>query len=403
MSLRLAPAYLAAAASLGLAAARDCEGQVEPRHLEPVSASPRVTRRLTRPDGRDRITLPEVGAFGVFDPSIRADGARVWMSYSAVETPQTLFCPSATTSTISRVTTRLAYSDDQGVTWTDIALVNDAPTICLGAPLVVGVWQAEVSSLVKDPAAPPDERWKLFYHRYLWVKDSSADNRRFEAGWIARRAAGRPDLLPAAPERKLFVGSGYDPAFDVVGGAPMIALDRLDVALNPCLVFTEPGGLSSGGDLFLALSCASSTPQDSKLVLIAQGGGQWRYVGTLLNAADGLALGSTGPPTAADLFVVGAQAYLLATRTLADRYDGCLVFGADLPTARVAREPTGRPKVLLELRPMIAGSHSGACAYEPLARQSGILFGEVDTSTGVPSFQIFRSHVNIPDALPTAQ
>src|SRR5437899_1198386 len=113
------------------------------------------------------VTIPGVAERGIFDPSIAATplGQRAWMSYSAVN-PSRRF-PDRNTRVIG---TRLAYSDDAGATWNDAgSTVNETKDVALGSK--AGTWVSEVSSLVFDPAAPPEERWKLFWHHYLHVNE----------------------------------------------------------------------------------------------------------------------------------------------------------------------------------------------------------------------------------------
>jgi hypothetical protein len=55
---------------------------------------------------------------GVFDAAPAEDGdGRIWMSYSQVAVPQTGF---------RWVSTRVAYSDNEGLTWTDSGAINSA-------------------------------------------------------------------------------------------------------------------------------------------------------------------------------------------------------------------------------------------------------------------------------------
>jgi hypothetical protein len=44
-----------------------------------------------------------------------------------------------------------------------------AAAVCLPAPDRFGTWENEVPSLVCNASAPASGRWKLFWHRYLWV------------------------------------------------------------------------------------------------------------------------------------------------------------------------------------------------------------------------------------------
>jgi polyhydroxybutyrate depolymerase len=317
------------------------------------------------------ITFPGIGARGVFDPSLEAAGDRIWMSYSAVEEPADTPCA----STIERVETRLAYSDDHGSTWTDAGLVNAAQPLCLPAPASVGVRVNEVSTLVRDPAAPAAARWKLLWHHYLWVRDSRQGNRRFEHGWIGLREASTPGGLARAPERKLFVGSAYEAVDDPVAGPPLVRLDRLHSALAGCLAFTEPGALATRRGLYVALRCVS--PRTQKLVLLERGA-RWRYVGTI---ADDL--------TAPELFLSKGRAYLIATALDAGRYDGCRLSSIDLSTGSLGRlliEVSGTP-----------GSFNGACGWEPTASSGGILLSEVRADG---RFQIVRTTKGFASPLP---
>src|SRR3990170_78393 len=210
------------------------------------------------------ITFPGVGAHGVFDPSLEPDGDRLWMSYSAVEAPKMPACAATGRSTIERVETRLAWSEDGGRTWKDAGRVNAAEDVCLPEPARLGTWVNEVSTLVRDETAPKAERWKLIWHRYLWVNDSNQMNRRFDQSWIAVRSAATPGKLAAAPARKLFVGMAYDPRHDA-SGKPAARLTDLHADLADCAVATEPGALSTPDGLYVPLSRRAPAASRSRL------------------------------------------------------------------------------------------------------------------------------------------
>lgn len=245
----------------------------------------------------ERITFAGIGAHGIFDPSIARDPAtgRLWMSYSAVD-------PSPTWPANGNVvSTHLAYSDDNGMTWTVSGsgeLINDYADVML--PLASpndGTWVNEVSQLIYDPNAVTGEEWKILWHHYLNIHNV----RHFEHGWIAMKAAGTPEGLATATEIKLFGGYLYDSANDTpaptgttqspVGGAPLIQLDTaLNTELNNCL-FSEPGMYATNSALYVSLLCAKYPATDHLIALFkctgsCTTGGGWSYLGTAFNNAD---------------------------------------------------------------------------------------------------------------------
>lgn len=340
------------------------------------------------PPASGPITFAGVGAHGVFDPSLEADGDRLWMSYSAVEAPQTPACAAGASSTIERVETRLAWSQDGGRTWKDAGRVNAAEGVCLPEPERLGTWVNEVSTLVRDETAPKAERWKLIWHRYLWARDSSQGNRRFDQSWIAVRAAATPGKLAAAPARKLFVGKAYDTRQDA-SGRPAARLTDLHADLADCAVATEPGALGTPDGLYVALSCRALDAARSRLVLLRLSRGRWRYVGTALDGKLSRAAGSEQPMTAGDPYLSGTKAFLIATRvSTPNTYNGCAVFTLDLRTGKVGTK-AGKPHAVLDVKGK--PPFSGACGYDPAATGSGILLSHVALNSGTPFFQIVRT------------
>src|SRR5690242_9835397 len=109
------------------------------------------------------ISIAFPGRHGIGDPSLAESPAgsdRVWMSYSAVDPspswPQNKFVESL----------RIAFSDDQGVTWTDagspISSFTDV-TLPFPAPLNAGTWVNEVSQIVYDQNALPGQKYKVLW------------------------------------------------------------------------------------------------------------------------------------------------------------------------------------------------------------------------------------------------
>jgi hypothetical protein len=362
----------------------------------------------TASPSRDRISFPGVGTHGIFDPSIALDpeDGRIWMSYSAVD--GSADWPEQNRDVVS---IRLAYSPDQGKTWTDSGTVISNfldVTLPLNPPNDAGTWVSEVSTLVYDPGAIAAERWKLLWHHYLIIDGS----RRFEHGWIAMKMAPRPEDLAAAPEVKLFAGYLYDPGNDTAGGgsrspvgdSPLIQLDTaLDPALNTC-VFTEPGMYASGDALYASLLCKHLADSDSWIILLkcanpchAENAEAWAYLGTALRESDAAAFGFDEGFSAPDMFASAGNVYLVVTPVQTggmpwpDYYSGCRVFQfSDLDSARL-RMDGSRPEIIgtWDGSP---GSFNGACSFHPAAGASGMLYSEL-VPPDVEKFQVFMSHI----------
>lgn len=360
------------------------------------------------PATTERLSFAGVGSHGIFDPSVTLDpgNGRLWMSYSAVE--PSLSWPA---QNIDVVATRLAYSDNSGMTWTDSgAIVSDFldVTIPLAAPNDAGTWVNEVSQLIYDPGALATERWKILWHHYLTVNG----NRLFEHGWIAMKTASTPEALAAAPEIKLFGSYLYDPGNNTAGGssrspvgeAPLIQLDTLDPALNTCL-FTEPGLYAVNEALYLSLQCEHLSDSNRLIVLFkcaspcdTGNAANWSYLGTLLQKSDATTFGFDSGFAASGLFASAGSVYLVVTPVQTsgapwvDYYSGCRVFEfADIDTALLQKN--GSQLILIGSIDGTTGSFNGACGYHASASQSGMLHSELKTSV-TDRFQIFMTHTN---------
>ncbi len=357
-----------------------------------------------------RIVFAGVGAHGIFDPSVTLDpgNGRLWMSYSAVDASV-----SWPTQNFDSIATRLAYSDDNGRTWTDSATVVSNfldVNIPLAPPNNAGTWISEVSQLIYDPGAIATERWKILWHHYLLVNAS----RRFEHGWIAMKMASSPGDLAAAPEIKLFAGSLYDPGNNTaggasgspVGGAPLIQLDTaLDSALNTCGVFTEPGLYASSGALYVSLQCERLADANRLIVLLkctspcnTASAASWSYLGTVLQKPDAIAFGFDSGFAASGMFASGASVYLVVTPVQSagapfpDYYSGCRVFKfADIDSGLLQK--TGSQPTLIGSIDGASGTFNGACSYHTSATNSGMLYSELKPAVAA-KFQIFTSNTN---------
>ena len=320
------------------------------------------------------LDLPNPEPNGVFDPNLARDpgSGRLWMSWSGVTGP----------AGSGLVSTHLSYSDDDGTTWCDAGVVNPAAPVPpeeqpprLAMP--EGHWSHEVSALAHDPGAPEEARWRLVWHRYIHIADGdpSTDDRRFEHGWIAQRTAATPEGLLAAPEVKLFSALAYHATPEVEayndaqpGGVPLWRLDRdADSDLASCLVFTEPGLIASGGQLYVAVFCYRSPgEQDIVLVRLDHATGQWAYAGTLLTTPDATAInpalvGFNG----ADLIRVGGTHRLLVSPASGAAYLGCIEYEVDLDAGTLRDSDGNGPDALFAhpKNPDPRVFQTGACTY----------------------------------------
>ncbi len=319
------------------------------------------------------LELPNPEPNGVFDANLARDPetGRLWMAYSGVTGP----------AGSGLVSTHLASSDDDGTTWCHSGVVNQArPVPREEQPRRVagpnGHWNHEVPAIVHDPAAPPEARWRLLWHRYLHVEDSdpATDDRRFEYGWIAQRTAASADGLFTAPEGKLFASAAYYALPEVeayndasTGGRPRWRLDR-DPDLGGCLVVTEPGVIVAGDMLYVAMFCFRA-PQDQDIVLVrlTHATGGWAYAGTLLTTRDATAInpvlvGFNG----ADLVSVGETDRLLVSPTTGAGYLGCIEYEVDLAAGRL-RDAEGDGPDPLYAFPKNEDPgvfQTGACTYD---------------------------------------
>lgn len=366
------------------------------------------------PETGKPIALRPAGSEGIFDPSLAdtPQGQRAWMSFSAVDPS-----PRWPTRNTRTVTTRLAYSDDRGATWTDLGqVVNGISETATGSK--AQTWNNEVSSLVYDPFAPETERWKLFWHHYLYINEKGA----FQNGWIAYKAASTPQGLRDAMEVKLFAGRGYNAANDnrfgatgsPLAGRPLVRLNELSKDLALCVAPSEPSAIATSSGLYLSLSCYE--PKGFPLIAMLTGeaepvvgllkcdapchpsrAGAWRYIATLLRPGDAQASGGDHY-SASDLFAQGDKFYVIASpvsnKPWKGSYNGCHVFRfTDIATGRL--ESDGIHPRILERIAVRAGSFNGACSYAQAVTAIGFAYGQVRFGPGRPYFQIFQTGIRM--------
>ncbi|MDH3310574.1 MAG: glycoside hydrolase [Gammaproteobacteria bacterium] len=376
----------------------------------------------------ERFTFSGAGDLGIFDPSLARDPGtgRLWMSYSSVDT-SIYYLPSLYWA----VSVRLAYSDDNGVSWQDAGVLVAPKVETLLGPMAEnhptgsipansqGIWQSETSSLIYDPSAPLAERWKFIWFQYLNANLTSffADH-----SWIAMKMASTPQGLAAATPVKLFGGAGLQadgsntgsPVFSPTGGTPAIQLNT-DltrtlgganlVDLNLC-VFAEPGLHASNGAVYMAIYCAdaSTVPVTEYLVYFRcsspcnmTSAASWEYLGRLLTPADAQAATGNDHYQAPALVENNGKTYLIVTpvdTTSGNRYNGCRVYEFTDVNSNQLRRSNGQ---LIEVARIdgASGTHNGACAaYSGLS--GGILLSQFEPASTPETFNIYKSQVSSP-------
>jgi len=391
---------------------------------DPVAVATCSTARVNGAVEANRITFDGAGTLGIFDPSITRDpgSGRLWMSYSAVD-ESSYYVP----TTYWGVSICLAYSDDNGGSWQDAGRVVashteqrvgpvTSPPIAADSP---SIWQSEMSSLIYDPGATVDERWKI-----IWVQYLHANNTSYFAdfSWIAMKAASTPAGLVNATPVKLFGGYGINPeggnagspVYSPIAAAPALQLNTdltktiagANLAeLDKC-VFAEPGLYASSSAVYLAIFCAdaATAPVTEYVVYFRCNSpcdmtqaASWEYVGRLLTPAD--AFDATGEDhfQAPSLVEKGGNIYLIVTpvnTTSGNLYYGCEVYKfVDIDSITLERNAG-----ILVSHGSISGEasvHSGACdAYDGL--QGGIVISKFNPLNAPETFRIYKTLVSLP-------
>jgi hypothetical protein len=330
----------------------------------------------------------ETSANGIFDPSLEfAPGASVgWLAYSAVFGSLHPWGP--------HVETHLARTLDAGVGWALDSVVNASSfatlTLSDGSSLD-GVWNYEVSSLVRDPGDPGAE-WKLFAHRiFRKTEDGFTGEQNLPAySWIVLRSAADPSG-PWSPERALLSsGPLPPPPYDAVE----VAINALDPSLGSLLVYSEPGAFERAGVLYLSLTGLSAGGPD-RIVLLASDdhAATWRFVGTPLANADAAALGFLSFDGSAIAEQTGRAFLLVTPESPGVLHDGTLVFEFDDLAAGSLVRSGGVPVIRKHLPalPGLPANRRGGQADFHEASATGVLQPSLQLEDFPAFFQIFAT------------
>jgi len=287
--------------------------------------------------------------------------------------------------------TRVALSDDQGASWTFVALANSAeaiaapPGTCPPAATCTATRVHETASIVFDPDEPDaDRRWKLFTHRYPVVKVAGDPQAKlfYALGHIALATAPLPSGPWSAP-----VPLASWPGGDGDGAA--FSTDD-DPATAGCGALGEPGAaVAPDGSLHLAVACIRPPFDDPTLDIVLlrspDHGASWQAVATPLTGADGACLGGDGKRVnAADLFTADNREYLIATPESQDQRLGCAVFGfADVAAGTLDRQPARF--LTLEFGADELVHYAGACTAAEGAPATGFTMSHLLVAAGQPA------------------
>lgn len=325
---------------------------------------------------------------GVFDPALEYDSNGVgWMTYSWVDWPR-------------YVETHLAKSTDQGQSWQFVTKLSTSSTEVFDTNEVV--WRYETSTLVYDGGAPAAERWKYLAQRVPAPTASCSAagcDALFQFSTIVLRTAPSPEG-PWSAESCLFGKAEWGCAVDI---------NSLDLSLADNVAYNELGSLVVGDTLYLSLD--STTTNDGvgewplrEVILLASSdhGVSWRYVGTITDYDDAMALGYL-TFTATSLVEEAGRHYLLVSPAGATSaaetnkaHNGTLVIEfEDLSQAKLRRDAQG---TLIVSRYVERTKDSGGMSdYDEGNRIGGMLFGQLDHTLAPDGvfFQIYSTGVTL--------
>ncbi len=322
------------------------------------------------------------------------------MSYSTVN-------HSRNDAALTVVRTRIATSSDGGSSWSDAGVdPNNNPNPDLQVPnpwgsgAVWADWHYEVSGLLYDPYdTDASRRWKMLWHRMLYVSNGSASIPSPEFSWIGLGTAPAPDGKWSA-ERKLFVGAAYTAEADPFAGKPEFLLDKSSGALSGCAAFTEASMLARRDGIYVSLQCAGC-PEKIVGLRCDRAFSACTYLGDFLTAGEASRFSLSGQKlngfAATEMASAGGNDYLIITPyeqvPATDTYRGCLVFRiGDLASATLLRN-NGVP-ALVERISGSSGSFNGACGYDANATSSGIIYSEYHSIA--PHFRMHATHIELP-------
>lgn len=334
------------------------------------------------------------GSFrGFADPSIvhdPADAKRVWLAYSW---PHVVVgkAPDASAVQMAAVQTRLARSDDGGVTFAYVGkLWPDYRAVDPEGSGENGIISSETASLV-SMQHEGGVTWYGAHLRYF-LRPRFGYNPRYATSWQVRiGAADTPAGLASAAETVLGV-STTAPVYK-----PFVQLDRLaGLPIQHCAMLNNPALFARDDTLYLVVECLAFVRttldlEHSSVQIFAtrpQGpptGWTWRHAGKLAGyeLAEELGAGTIQQPE----ITLAADGRMLALFALAHKDpaipigtvgDGCVALEMrSIEPPALARDARGHVVV----RATVRGGHVASCTYDPMSA-TGIVATSTDPRNG---------------------
>lgn len=337
---------------------------------------------------------------GVYDPSIlHASDGVLWLSYSSVN-----FYNNTNSQLVQDVETRIARSDDGGITFTyvatlaspDVATVTDtdpALSAC-GLSSCTGRWVYETSWLIEDAGDPdPNRRFKLFAHKYFLYPPNTAIRTFYHLGSIVMWTASAPDATWSTETSLL----GWNLTPPELSSNHVV--NSLDPSLGNCLLVTEGAATVSNSQIVLAFACPyldsnAGNEVTQKIILLRSTDhlSTLQYVSTLLSPTDAAQFGAHHFSAPALITTQDNAPILLATPVINDRYAGSRVFPfADDGSNGLFRSNGLAESILLS---PVMGFVGGASTYTGALGQLGILQSDATVGAALvdTQFSIVATH-----------
>ncbi|MFQ5407416.1 MAG: sialidase family protein [Anaerolineales bacterium] len=342
---------------------------------------------------------------GYGDPALRADAetGRLWLLYSSIGVH--VAAADGGPMIDPSISTHLAYSDDNGVSWTFERPVWPSQAETYPASAAPEGYSIHEVSTLAPFGAEAAQGWYAAHLRYWLPRGGGMPGRRADSMHLRLTSAPTATGLGDGPEIALggpLTAPGWESA---------LSLSTLHPDLNGCDLWTEPALFAQDAQLYLLAQCIAfdktadpwrRTPAAEFIGLFAaEGGGDvqaldWRWVGKLTDAADAAAL-DADVLTQADLAPArdGALLLILTPKTLdPDRHHGCRVLEVSaLDPPALARDESGALRVRADIRASDSADAphgQGLCTYAPES-ETGVLIVRVEEDPSVPEV-VWRMH-----------
>ncbi|MBW7909672.1 MAG: hypothetical protein H3C49_00110 [Alphaproteobacteria bacterium] len=299
---------------------------------------------------------------GIFDPAIATDGKDSLMTVTnAYEDATGLFGTNVA----------LVVSYDNCKSWAPLGVLFESrPDTLMGpdlkTPVGKGIWRAETTGIVYDPADTGRE-WKAYAYRYFW--GGSAPLARLYSVITMRTASNPFEMKNWSREEWVFSASpGTPPApyANMVGGH----LNTLHADLANVYFYARPSVVMVGDVMVMSLSAfVQGKDTVDRVIMLASTdhGRSWRYLGTPLRDSElaGIDPGLTRLGGASIFMQEGVLYISFALGNTASDAAGAYIFAfEDAGTGKLARDaktgklvPVSEVKTLRQPPSKLGGGH----------------------------------------------